>query len=234
MTADQGPPAAGPQYASLASVTGLAREVEALRRGAAQMAGLQRRVEQLAAVVARLADQTATAATDSAGGSLTWLDLPGEPGQLPGSSAGAADAELLLVRLAAWMGGVYLRYTDAARSFPACWLWHPDVVEELLWLHQAWLAAYADPDAPVTVAADWHDRLRPGVVRRIQTYAGMCSIEQHQIGADRHPLGPVAPLADAAGAIAAWWTGERAGLPPLPTPDQVAAAAPARAARGRR
>ncbi len=89
----------------------------------------------------------------------------------------------MLARLTGWLAGVYLRYADAARTVPACWLWHPEVVEELPWPRQAWLAAYADPDAPVSLAADWHDRLRPGVVRRIRDYAGMCSIEADH----RHP-----------------------------------------------
>ena len=44
--------------------------------------------------------------------------------------------------LAGWVAGIYLRYLDAAQSLPECWLWHPEVVEELLWLHTAWLHAY--------------------------------------------------------------------------------------------
>jgi hypothetical protein len=34
--------------------------------------------------------------------------------------------------------------TPPARCLP-CWLWHSEVVEELLWLRSAWRAAYADP-----------------------------------------------------------------------------------------
>ena len=112
-------------------------------------------------------------------------DLPagtGHPAGLAGAAA-EAEAEAVLARLTGWLAGVYLRYADAARTVPACWLWHPEVVEELPWPRQAWLAAYADPDAPVSLAADWHDRLRPGVVRRIRDYAGMCSIEADH----RHP-----------------------------------------------
>ncbi len=48
--------------------------------------------------------------------------------------------------LGPWVSGVYLRYSDAVNAFPDCWMWHPDVVEELLWLHRAWLSAY-DPEA---------------------------------------------------------------------------------------
>ena len=185
--------------------------------------------------MARLAEQTATAQQTAPGeGTLTWLDLPAGTGHPADLAGGVAEAEAVLARLTGWLAGVYLRYCDAARTLPACWLWHPEVVEELLWLHQAWLAAYADPDAPVSAAADWHDRLRPGVVRRIRDYAGMCSIEAHQPDGDRRAGAPTVPLAGAAATIAAWWTRERRNPPPLPTPEQLRAAAAARPARGRR
>jgi hypothetical protein len=76
-----------------------------------------------------------------------------------------AQAEAMLRDLTGWLGAVFLRYADAA--LPACWLWHPDVVEELLWLRQAHAAAYAGRDAHIQRVADWHDRHRPGVARRI-------------------------------------------------------------------
>jgi hypothetical protein len=220
------------EYATTASVSGLAREVEALRRGVGVLQQLPRRVEEVAGLVTRLAERTAAAAGAKTESTVTWLDFPEQP---PQSAAGAVDAELMLAQLAAWVGGVYLRYTDAARSFPVCWLWHPDVVEELCWLRQAWLAAYTIEDVPVSAAADWHDRLRPGVVRRVKDYAGMCSIEAHQVDGDRHHPAPAAPLTDAAGVIAQWWTGHRAAPPPVPTPDHTARAGshgrPARAGR---
>jgi len=53
------------------------------------------------------------------------------------------------------MGAMYLRYPDAAATLPDCWLWHPDLVEELLWLSHAWTAAYQGPDASVALAGDW-------------------------------------------------------------------------------
>ena len=34
-----------------------------------------------------------------------------------------------------WLDQVYLQFPDAA--LPTCWLWHPSVVEELLWLRRA-------------------------------------------------------------------------------------------------
>jgi hypothetical protein len=206
-----------PEYATSAAVAGLAREVEALRRAVDQLRAVPRQVEQVAALVARLAERGVAASDELAEErTVTWLDLPSDPG-----GAATPDAESLLLRLMDWMAAVYLRYADAARTLPACWLWHPEVIEELVWLRQAWLAAYADPEARIALAGDWHDRQRPGVVRRIREYAGMCSIENHhgqQAGA------PVVPLAGAALPIADWWAARRPAAPPEPGPDEVAEA----------
>jgi hypothetical protein len=243
--------------ATAAAVAGLAREVEALRRGMQQLQQVPRRVEELAGMVVRLAEQAARPNADAAEGTVTWLDLPGgdqhgdgaEVVAQPASNAAAgtaaggdqmgdgaeavAHAEALLARLIGWMRGVFLRYADAVRFLPACWLWHPEVVEELVWLRQAWLAAYADPEAPVSLAGDWHDRQRPGVVRRIRDYAGLCSIEAHRPDGGRCDRAPAVPLADAAGAIACWWATDRGGPAPAPTAGQLSAAL-GRPARGRR
>ncbi len=216
-----------------AAVAGLAREVEALRRRLDQLSRCQHRVDQLADLLARHAE--AVAATTSAPATPeppSWLDLPTDPGRPAESSSAARAAEDLLTTLAGWVGGIYLRYPDAAQTLPECWLWHPEVVEELLWLHTAWLAAYR-PGAASTAVGDWHDRQRPGVARRIRDYAGICSLEQHQPGAERHTPAPGRP-AHRRGA------GDRrlVGHPPRPTrrrhrppsssPRHAAATAPAR------
>jgi hypothetical protein len=225
----------GPDYATAAAVAGLAREVEALRRGVAQLAGLPRRVQEVADLVARLAEQVSASGLPAEDqGTVTWLDLPQQHPQPDYTTPAEVEAEVQLARLVSWMGDVYLRYGDAVKGLPGCWLWHPDVVEELCWLRQAWLAAYTDPEAKVSAAGDWHDRQRPGVVRRIQAYAGVCSIEQHTDGGDRHAYPVLVPLAEAATTISTWWATRRAGLPPVPTPEQVSAGMPARTARGRR
>jgi hypothetical protein len=86
-------------------------------------------------------------------------------------------------------------------------MWHPDIVEELLWLHLAWLAAHR-PDAASSAVGDWHDRQRPGVVRRVNGYASACSLGAHRPGGDRHT--PILPtVTDAAAAIAGWWATNR-------------------------
>ncbi len=213
-------------YASRTAVAGLAREVESLRRTVTRLAPLPDRLEEVARIVTRLAETVAQQRDiEPDPGTVSWLGMPEDA--LP------ADAESVLLGLSRWMNTVYLRYADAARGLPGCWLWHPDVIEELLWLHQSWAAAYRIGE-PVSRAADWHDRYRPGVVRRIRDTAGMCSIENHQPGRDRHGTAPPVPLAGAAAVIARWWATDRAGTPPTPTAEQLAAASgPRHRARSR-
>ena len=207
-----------PAYATATAVAGLARELEALRRTIDKLPALAVRVEDLAAVVADLAvavDQLTV--TPAVAPPACWLDLP----------ADETEAFALLSKLTEWLGGIYLAYADAV--LPDCWAWHPDVIEELLWLSQAWQAAYAGPRAAIALVADWHDRMRPGVTRRIKQTAGACSIENHT-----QPTGPPAvPDGGAVEAIAAWWATHRTQPPPAPTPEQLAAAA-ARPTKGRR
>ena len=154
-------------------LAGLAREVEQVQRRLAGLADLPGRVDKLAGTVTELADTLAAGTpADPSQVAPSWLDFAS------GSGAETRQAERLLDRLAGWVGAVYVRYTDA-RHLPECWLWHPDVVEELLWLHAAWIAAY-HPEAPVTAVGDWHDRQRPGVVARVKDYAGVCSLDEHR------------------------------------------------------
>jgi hypothetical protein len=202
-------------------VAGLAREVEVLRR---DLRGMRARVEQMASVLAVLAEsKTPTrSGTSAAAETPSWLDAPSDPGRPAENSRAARDAERLLAKLASWVGGIYLRYSDA-RGLPECWLWHPDVVEELLWLHAAWLDAH-QPDVPVNAVGDWHDRQRPGVVKRIREFAGLCSLENHLPGAEMYVRAPVAPIADAVPVIAAWWAVARADPAPVPSDEQLSAA----------
>jgi hypothetical protein len=216
-----------------AVVAGLARELEMLRRRIDHLAALPRRVDDLAHLFARLADTTANSRGKATGSvAPSWLDHPADPGRPVESSRAARDAEALLAKLTGWVAGVYLRYTDA-RQLPDCWLWHPDVIEELLWLHAAWLAAH-HPDAPASAVGDWHDRQRPGVARRIKDYAGLCSLEAHRPGGERHAPAPVAPTADAALVIASWWAVARDQPAPSPSAEQLDAAHRHAITRGRR
>ena len=185
--------AADATAATAAAVAGLAREVEGLRRAVDELAGLPRRMDELAGLFARLSAATAAKGAVAAAGTPSWLDLP---------SAGG-DVVAVLKDLLGWLETIYLRYADAAQSLPECWLWHPDVIEELLWLRHAWQHAYEDEDAPPHLPGDWHDRQRPGVVRRIKATAGTCSLDNHLPGGARHHGAPVVPLAEAYEQIAA-------------------------------
>jgi hypothetical protein len=227
MTAPTDPPVKpepGEDCPAATSVGGLARDLEALRRDVTALAGLARRVEELGQLLTRLAEATTAATASGSGGVVSWLDAELDPRD-------PSVAEAILSRLAGWVAGVYLRYPDA--NLPDCWLWHPEVVEELLWLHQAWLAAYAD-GARVTAAADWHDRYRPGVVARLTSTADMCGLEDHQPGKIRHRPARAAPVLDAVPVIAAWWSTERDNPAPAPSAEQISAAAQAHRIRARR
>ena len=213
-------------YASAAAVAGLAREVEALRRAIEPLRELPARVDELADLVARLAETTAAAGTSrpAPAAAPSWLALPAE----------VRTAHLVLTELTGWMGGVFLRYPDAAASLPECWLWHPDLVEELLWLMHAWLAAYRDETATVQLAGDWHDRQRPGVVRRIRAVAGTCSLDNHP-PRDSRPTGAPVPLgAAAAELIATWWATARDQPAPEPTDEHLTATLTRRSPGARR
>ena len=198
------------------ALDGLARELEALRRRLDELAALPRRVDELAHLFAGLADvPRGRGGSDPAESSMpSLLDQP--------TGSDTDDTRSLLDGLARWVSAVYLRYYDA-RHLPDCWLWHSDVVEELLWLHTAWQAAHCE-EAPPNAVGDWHDRQRPGVVRRITDYAGLCSLEAHLPGGERHTPARAAPTADAAPVIAAWWTACRDQPPPAPSAEQLDAA----------
>lgn len=209
-------PSDDPSYASAAAVAGLAREVEGLRRTVEPLRDAVERTDELARLVAQLADAvSALPARPAPTAPPSWLVLPADTG-----AAGHVLGELL-----AWLHAVYLRYADGAAVLPECWPWHPEVVEELLWLMHAWLAAYQGKHASVAAAGDWHDRARPGVVRRIRSAVGTCSLENHLDrdgwGQPMHRGPRLVPGAQAADLIAAWWGEHRDEPAPEPTPGHV-------------
>jgi hypothetical protein len=198
------------EFARAEALAGLAREVDGLRRGLGPLAGVPTRVDDLARTVAQLADALAA--------------VPPRQGPTPAPSWLAAShdveaARVLLEGLCDWLHRVFLRYPDAAAVLPECWLYHPDAVEELLWLQHAWIGAYGAKGASVQLAGDWHDRQRPGVVRRLKTAVGSCSKERHQTrtGWGDGPRGAVpVPGLDAVPTIAGWWAGHRDDPAPEP------------------
>jgi hypothetical protein len=228
--------------ATSAAVAGLAREVEGLRMAMEtvtplpdqvkqlhdEVAPLPEQVTKLAKVVKTLVDQTAPEEEGQRTRPLSWLDLADhadadrDPGEL---------AQEVLSDLSFWLVRVFLRYSDAALA--ECWWWHPDVVEELVCLMRSWLAAYADADATVARAADWHDRYRPGAVKRIKTATANCSLENHQDGGELHRPAPAIPSGAALASIAAWWGTARSDTAPAPDAEVVADARAAEGARRR-
>jgi len=188
------------------AVAGLAREVEELRRTVEPVTELRNQLDEYERALQDIAVKL-----DELGAKKpqqlpapSWLTLPGNAESTGG----------VLTDLVEWLGAVFLRYTDGAAVLPECWLWHPDVVEELVWLSHAW-----------KLAGDWHDRYRPGVVTRLKGLAGNCSLERHQTRGGHSPVGaPVVPITDALDAIADWWATHRAEAAPEPTDEHLAAA----------
>lgn len=129
-------------------------------------------------------------------------------------------AQALLRDLAAWLHWVYLRYPGT--QLPSCWLWHPAVVEELVWLRGAHRAAYEPDEGSWQRVADWHDRQRPGVVERVKRYAGDCELSRHAPDGDRALPAHTAPLATPADLdrIAHTWATDP-DKPVTPTTDQL-------------
>lgn len=200
------------------AVAGLGRELEAAKIAQAGLAS-QNALVDLAGQVVKLGDQVAE---------LPDLIAPPDQAQrVPIQSwlAGLFEQftpEQILTDLVGWVRTIHLQYADAAAELPECWLWHPEVIEELLWLMQAWRTAYFGHPS-IRSVADWHDRQRPGVVHRIAGYAGTCSLDNHRQARVTGRAVEV-PAADAAVAIAAWWAGDHDQPAPKPTPAQLSAA----------
>ncbi|MEO7194310.1 MAG: hypothetical protein ABIZ05_05730 [Pseudonocardiaceae bacterium] len=186
------------------------REVQRLTRGQAVVGA---RVDELAELLAQLATDVATLAARSAPEGdeavRSWL-LTTDPD--------LADTDL--GDLADWLARVYLRYPDA--MLPSCWLWHPALIEELRWLRCAHREAYHDQRGTWAKVADWHDRHRPGVARRLATAYGSCELREHAQGATQDRPAPTVALADLAPIIARAWstTGEHL----IPTDQQISEA----------
>ena len=141
-------------------LTALAAVVE---RNGRRIAALDRLVRQLAGDLAEVAAATLTPEGDDTTGVRSWL-LAGDPER----------AVTDLAELVGWTRRVYLRYPDAALS--ACWLWHPDVIEELWWLRNAHADAFHPTAGSWQRVGEWHERQRPGVARRVRSAIGTCEL----------------------------------------------------------
>lgn len=219
-----------PAVAAQRAVAGLARSVEALTRDVQALEGGMRHTAS-AAAVSRTEDEVSRLArvvTDL--GQLLTQDP--RSGAQPAAEAvpvrswlmvaeDQSAVEQVLSELLPWMQSVYLRYDDARDTLPACWLWHPAIAEELLWLMDAWTAAYQGPEASLKLVGDWHDRQRPGVTRRAASYAPGCDALAHRDTAGQPAV--TVPLAVDADPFVVWWATDRDVHGPAPTPEQIKA-----------
>jgi hypothetical protein len=121
-----------------------------------------------------------------------------------------------LTDLVEWLDKVFLRYPGT--ELPSCWLWHPAVIEELLWLRAYHAQAYG-PQGNPTAQGMWHDQSLPRLVERIRKYLGSCSLQDHKPGGQAAKDPAAAPLAGHIGAIVESWT--TTGLPPEPSDEQL-------------
>jgi hypothetical protein len=169
--------------------------------GAGDPEPLARQLLQQAQVIARLRadlDRLANEATDTIADVLARLEyLEASPSNSSTTPAAWCWRDLgphaqteLMAQLAAWTAWLRHRY-PLARKIPGCWAQHPELIEELTALWLAWQGAYQQPDAPLTTAADWHDRWLPGLLQRLEhgAFALDCS--------ESHALRPAAAYADA-------------------------------------
>jgi hypothetical protein len=134
----------------------------------------------------------------------------GQPEPLPcsldGQTAGAVED------LLDWIAGVYLQYDSAA--LPPCVWWHPGAVEELTVLRHIHQTVYASGDW--LRIGDFHERYRPGVVRRINEALKSCDIVKHIPATETRTV----PLSEALAPIAE----ARANNTAIPAPTAAQAA----------
>jgi hypothetical protein len=130
-------------------------------------------------------------------------------------------AVTLLADLVEWLDRVYLRFPGA--ELGACWLWHPHVIEELLWLRSAHAEGYDPEQGSWLRVGDWHDRQRPGVVRRVKEALGKCDLSLHAPGRPHGHAPAVAPLVAHAAQVAQQWA--TTSTRPAPSVEQLAEAA---------
>jgi hypothetical protein len=192
-------------------IVALGRTVERTARRVSELDGMLRRLA--ADVLAIAKTQTAGPAGSGEGdqggsGVRSWL-LVDDPDQARGDAADLVE----------WLWRVYLRYADAA--LPSCWLWHPDVVEELRWLRAAHAEAFHPEIGSWRAVGDWHDRQRPNLVRRLRPLVNKCELSLHVPGAEAAGPPAAVPLALHADAVAFAWTTTPGRQVPAPDAAQL-------------
>lgn len=175
-----------------------------VERNGRRVTALDRLVRQLAGDLAEVAAAALAPDGDDTTGVRSWL-LADDPER----------AVTDLAALIGWTHRVYLRYPDAALS--ACWLWHPDVIEELWWLRNAHADAFHPTAGSWQRVGEWHERQRPGVAKRVRSAIGTCELALH-----RHArAAPAPPLAEHAEPLATAWAIDPIAPQPEPTDTQL-------------
>lgn len=190
-----------------------ARLKQAEDQAAQLQAGLEQAMTQLRAVSSHVQAGQRRPAPPA----LSWLDP--QPGPADGPP-GPTPAEIL-DDLDAWLARVYVRLPGP--RLPACWAFHPGVVDVLLALRMAHAEVYNSRGGTWEKAVNWHLRSRPDTAKRISEWIGTCEIRQHGIGGPLHQgKAPEVPLAGFLAEVAAVWGARRET--PDPTAPVIAAA----------
>ena len=187
-------------------MTALARDVDRVARGLDSFKQeTVERVLDLDTRVTRLADTFADAFNQTTVFPQSWL-LVDDP----------SKAREMLADLIAWLDAVYLRFPDA--KLPACWMWHPTVIEELWILRCVHADALSGRGWQVKYET-WLMTYRQKCLERISASVGTCDLEWHAPGGKKELKPRTAPLARHFEAVADAWTSR--GVPPEPTDEQV-------------
>jgi hypothetical protein len=102
---------------------------------------------------------------------------------VPWHSMDAIRAARQWSHLADWIDDVFVPWDTITRDeLPDCWAMHRPVLVQLSWLRTAHIQAYL-PDSDPGLAADWHVRWSPTVLRKIKTLIAeeMCRPGEHMI-----------------------------------------------------
>ncbi|TDD64790.1 hypothetical protein E1262_27265 [Jiangella aurantiaca] len=217
--------------ADAAPVRALARQVQQLAAGVAELTARTGRAEETATQAAKAVTTISEAVRDlydrqdsgtgddgTAGVTPPWW-LVRDPDQ----------AAAILTDLTDWVSAVYVRYLHET-DLSGCWPYHPDVVTELAALRDGWEAAYNGKHASPAAVLDWHDRWRPGTVQRVTEMLRRCSLDQHADGKGWLPV--ERPGGEAVDDAAAWWASTGgAETPPAPSREAAKAEQDRRRAR---
>jgi hypothetical protein len=217
-----------PEQATVRSLAILVARLEERVNTMARSSGTAdaQRVEELAARVDELADAVEQLAAARGGGEAaapSWFAVT-DPDQ----------AAQMLVDLVPWVYRVVVpqvRHAAGDQTLPPCWMWHPERVEPLLALQQAWIDAYQGEAGRASAAIEWQARWLPAwqdeTRRMTKTNFSKCDVSGHSASGPgygaaaqrREPMPQeVAARLNIAPMYARWWVAYRRGVDAGPVP----------------